>query len=448
MLRLISGGVAGSPTLRAPLAPLTVVLIAAFGALTLVLVQASPAPDMTAPQPQQARAVVPVAPVAGASTPVLPQPAQTTAEPTTDADADAPAGERHPATTISLSAEAAEAIRAALSAALSPVASEETPAVRANPIEGVDNVELLLHIAGALTTHGEPQPTEPQALALAATQKPGTSPIAPGALFRPPAIPTRASVFDSAQVVSFYGYPGVGVMGELGLHSPSGAAAAISRLAAEYDALNGTREVLPALHLIVAVAQRHPGYDGLYLQRMEDDLLREYVEAAREAGILLFVDVQIGWSDALTEVMLLEDVLREPFVHLALDPEFATRSFGTAPGISIGTIGAADVNGVQHYLASLVREHDLPPKVLVLHQFLQGMLTGVDYYHDVPEVDVTIDMDGFGSPYVKLTKYDMYARADYAERAAIKLFYHWDAPLITPATLMGLEHPPDLVIYQ
>ena len=425
-----------------PIAPLTLVLVVAFGALTLALVQASPAPDMTESPTQAARAAVPTAPIAGAAAPVLPRPALTTVEPTTDAD-DTPA-ERAPATTVSLSAEAAQAIRAALSAALSPRASEDAPGASTNSLEGVDMVELVLRIAGALTT-----PAESEAPAVAAvTHVPAPRSVEPGALVQPPPIPITGSVFDNAQIVSFYGYPGVGVMGELGLHSPAGAAATISRLAAEYDALNGTRDVLPALHLIVAVAQRDPGYDGLYLQRMEDDLLYEYVEAAREAGILLFVDVQIGWSDALTEVMLLEDVLREPFVHLALDPEFATRVFGTAPGISIGTIGADDVNGVQHYLASLVREHDLPPKVLVLHQFLQGMLTGVEYYDDVPEVDVTIDMDGFGSPYVKLTKYDMYARADYAERAAIKLFYHWDAPLITPATLLALEHPPDLVIYQ
>ena len=146
--------------------------------------------------------------------------------------------------------------------------------------------------------------------------------------------------------------------------------------------------------------------------------------------------------------MHLEEFLREPFVHLAIDPEFATKSFGTAPGLVIGAVGAADVNAVQHYQAGLVREHALPPKVLVVHEFLNSMLTGVEHYDDVPEVEVTIDMDGWGNPYVKLTKYDLYATSDYAERAAIKLFYHWDAPLITPASLLALEHPPDLVIYQ
>ena len=337
------------------------------------------------------------------------------------------------------------------SAALRPTTTSadgtDPPATASSfTIEGYDLLEVLLRITGALTTT-PPTAGEPPA---AATTTTVTRPIAvsPGAQTTPGTGPLQPSVFERAQIVSFYGYPGVGTMGELGLHTPSGAAAAVARVAAEYDALNGPREVMPALHLIVAVAQRHPGNSGLYLQRMDRERLSEYVEAARAANILLFVDVQIGWSDALTEVKVLEDVLCEPFVHLALDPEFATKSTGDAPGVAIGVLDAADVNAVQHYLAGLVREHDLPPKVLVLHQFLRSMLTDVDHYDDVREVDVTIDMDGFGSPAVKLTKYDLYATADYAERAAIKLFYHWDAPLMTPGRLLSLDHPPDLVIYQ
>ena len=319
---------------------------------------------------------------------------------------------------------------------------------------------LAITPAGAEPPPGEPAPA-PLMLAFAAPSAPEASappatdweydPFEP--LFRIAvpwrwAAPAGASIFEDAQVVSFYGYPGVGIMGELGLHSPAGAAEAVARVAAEYDALNGPRDVIPALHLIVAVAQRHPGADGLYLERMKPELIDEYVEAAREADALLFLDVQIGWSDALTEVRLLEDALREPFVHLALDPEFATKALGSRPGLVIGALGAADVNAVQHYLAGLVREDGLPPKVLVLHQFLESMLTGVEDYDDVAEVDVTIDMDGYGAPNVKLTKYRWYASSDYAERAAIKLFYHWDEPLLLPADLLALERPPDLVIYQ
>ena len=317
-------------------------------------------------------------------------------------------------------------------------------------------VAILACIALA-SAQAEPLPDEleppPEALTIEAQPDTTATPATASDLEYDPVEPLlrivlHLSPFERAQVVSFYGYPGVGVMGELGLHSPAGAAEAVARVAAEYDALNGPRDVIPALHLIVAVAQAHPGKHGLYLARMKPALIAEYVEAARDAGALLFLDVQIGWSDTLTEVRVLEEALREPFVHLALDPEFATKERGKRPGRVVGSLGAADVNAVQHYLAGIVRDHALPPKVLVLHQFLQSMLTDVEDYDDVPEVDVTIDMDGFGAPHVKLRKYRWYAVSDYAERAAIKLFYHWDAPLLAPADLLALEHPPDLVIYQ
>ena len=265
---------------------------------------------------------------------------------------------------------------------------------------------------------------------------------------RASAAPAGGSVFDHAQVVSFYGYPGIPVMGALGAYDPDEAIRQAGLVAAQYDAINGARTAIPALHLIVAVAQRHPGADGRYLARMDSELLSAYVEAVRRNDALLFVDVQVGWSDVLTEVDALAEALSEPFVHLALDPEFATRHRGAAPGLVIGSLRAEEVNAVQSYLARLVRRLDLPPKVLVLHQFQDNMLIGTDGYDDVPEVEIAIDMDGFGGTYAKLTKYDRFALSSYAEVPAIKLFYEWDTPVITPQELQDLATPPALIIYQ
>lgn len=262
------------------------------------------------------------------------------------------------------------------------------------------------------------------------------------------AVPPAASPFEGAQVVSVYGYPGICFMGELGCHAdPSDAITKARDLARAHDAANGDRAVRPAVHLIVAVAQPHPGPDGSYLQWMSDETIREWVEAARRERVLLFLDVQIGWSDPLREVRRLDAALREPFVHLALDPEFATREKGLPPGEAIGTVSAAQVNAVQGYLAAPVREHGLPRKALVLHQFKPGMLTDKPRYADTPEVDLTIDMDGFGTPEAKLSGYDAYARVG-SERTAFKLFFHWDVPLLTPERLQALPQPPDYVIYQ
>lgn len=257
------------------------------------------------------------------------------------------------------------------------------------------------------------------------------------------------SYFDVAQVVSFYGHPGVCIMGELGCHADDELARRISSLALEYQSLNGARYALPALHLIVDVASKWPQRDGSYLDRMPEAEIAGWVELAREHGFLLFLDLQIGWTDPLASVQRLEPFLEEPFVHIAIDPEFATGRARAAPGEIIGTLRSEEVNEVQSYLGGLVREHGLPKKILVLHQFREFMLWTPEAYDDVSEVEVTIDMDGWGSDFAKLTNYEVFARADYAERSAIKLFYHWDTPdVLTPAEILGLSGPPDYVIYQ
>lgn len=255
------------------------------------------------------------------------------------------------------------------------------------------------------------------------------------------------SLFDRAQVVAFYGFPGVPVMGALGKAPPAEVAAEVAAWAEHYDRLNGDREVIPAFHLITAVAQAHQTSDGTYLARMSDERIERYVEAAREHGMLLFLDVQIGWSDPLTEVLLLDSFLREPFVHLALDPEFATLSRGQRPGLVIGSIEAEQINEVQHYLAGLIEEEGLPPKILVIHQFTDWMILDGDQVEDVDGVEVTIDMDGFGSIALKLKHFERYSLVPPAERSAIKLFFRQDQPIMSPEQIQALPQLPDLIIY-
>ncbi len=257
-----------------------------------------------------------------------------------------------------------------------------------------------------------------------------------------------ASVFQSAQVVSVYGHPEVPIMGLLGKYSPGAAAAEAARLAGEWDAVNGSRGAVGALHLIVDVAQPWPMADGSYLERMGNERIEPYMAAAREHGVLLFLDLQLGMSDPLTEVRRLTPFLVESRVHVALDPEFAMRASRGIPGQTIGSLDAAEVNAVQDYLDDLVRTYGLPPKVLVLHQFRTDMLTSTSALRDVPGVTRIIDMDGWGGVEAKLSHYEAYSLAAYSQRPAIKLFYEWDVPLLTPARLLALARVPDLIIYQ
>ncbi len=265
--------------------------------------------------------------------------------------------------------------------------------------------------------------------------------------------PLRASVFAKTRVVSIYGHPGVPTMGALGTYpSAEAAATAVDDLVRQYQALDvaagrDTRDI-GALHLIVSVAQADAGWDGTYLGRMTLTEIRPWVEVTRAHGQLLFLDVQVGWADPVAEVQRLEPLLREAHVHVALDPEFATRAKGWAPGEAIGFLTSTEVNAVQRYLLDLSVRAATTSKVLVLHQFRTDMLFEPERIDRIEGVDVVIDMDGWGPPGQKLDGYNAFALAPYSEYAAFKLFYHWDVPLLTPAQVMALRHPPDYLIYQ
>lgn len=254
---------------------------------------------------------------------------------------------------------------------------------------------------------------------------------------------TAHEPLTEALVLSYYGNPYTADMGILGELPPLELVQQLTEHAQRYDDLNGPRPVQPALHLVYATAQPDPGDDGLYLLYVDDGTLREYVQLACDHGLLIFLDLQIGRSDVSTELAKVLTYLQKPHVHLALDPEFAMPD-GELPGEAIGSLDAADVNAAQRALQQLVDEHDLPDKVLVVHQFVRSMLTRPDLLEDHPRVRLVIDMDGFGPAEIKRVKYGWFAAP--AEHAGIKLFFRQDPDLMSEEDVLELE--PDLIIYQ
>ena len=65
-----------------------------------------------------------------------------------------------------------------------------------------------------------------------------------------------------------------------------------------------------------------------------------------------------------------------------------------------------------------------------------------------PDVELIIDMDGFGPAGVKAAIYRRYASRSYASRPAIKLFFEQDIGLMSEQDVLALEPPPAIVIYQ
>jgi hypothetical protein len=168
---------------------------------------------------------------------------------------------------------------------------------------------------------------------------------------------------------------------------------------------------------------------------------------AEERGWIAILDVQIGHSTVADELPHLVKYLERPYVHLALDPEFAMK-LGGVPGRRIGTLDASDVNYAVKLLAGIVERKKLPPKVLVVHRFTQRMLTNHDQIKLDPRVQIVIDMDGFGAPWLKEDAYKFFIVPEPVQYAGFKLFFKNDKPMMTPDQVLRLWPKPYYIQYQ
>jgi hypothetical protein len=210
--------------------------------------------------------------------------------------------------------------------------------------------------------------------------------------------------------------------------------------------------VVPALHLIVTVAQGAPGKGGLYRLQMRDSMVNEIYAWAKSRHGLLFIDVQVGKSTVQAELPRLRPFLENPDVHLAIDPEFAMAPSGKVPGTKIGTLDASDVNWAVNFLDEIGRAKNLPPKILIVHRFTRKMVTNAAQIRFTPHVQVVMDMDGWGPPWLKFDSYHDYVKAEPVQFTGFKLFYHNDTkkgdPLLTPAEVLRLNPKPLYIQYQ
>lgn len=259
--------------------------------------------------------------------------------------------------------------------------------------------------------------------------------------------PLPGALLPDHLIVAFYGNPKSTRMGILGQIRPDEMLPKLVTTATEWAKADRGRKVLPALHLIVTVAQEKPGRDGKYRMRHSHEMVEEVLGWAQQRGWIVFLDVQIGQSNVADELPRLAKYLERPDVHLALDPEFAMKP-GVVPGDRVGSLDAVDVNHAIQWLAGIADQHNLPPKVLVVHRFTRGMLTNHAKIKLDPRVQVVMHMDGFGSQVLKESSYNSFIAAEPVQFTGFKLFYKKDRPLMTPDQVLGLWPPPVYVQYQ
>lgn len=274
-------------------------------------------------------------------------------------------------------------------------------------------------------------------------------PVAPKP-FAPADVPSQSartgSVLDKHLLVTWYGNPWSGRMGILGRLEGDALAEGLKRQAAGYAAAS-RKPVLPAYELVAIVAQPLPGRDGRYRRRESRQVIDRMLREARAAGFKLILDVQTGRSTVLDELSYLAPYLQEPDVYLALDPEFSMGADGV-PGKRIGAMYADEVNDAIGVLEYLQARHQLPPKVLIVHQFTTGMLPDKEKIWSSSAVDVVLAADGFGSPALKRHTYATVLRQRPLAFSGFKLFYIQDSDLLQPSQVLELTPPPAVVIYQ
>ena len=264
----------------------------------------------------------------------------------------------------------------------------------------------------------------------------------------PRPIPTLpGALLPASRIVAFYGNPLSPHMGILGALPPQQMLDKLTATAAEWTRADGAHPARAALHLIATVAQGHKGPDGLYRVRHSDSLIAKVAGWAEQRNLLMFLDVQVGWSTVPAELTRLIPWLRKPWVHLALDPEFAMYG-GRIPSKKFGTLDARDVNYAIDLLAKIVDQEHLPPKVLVVHRFTDDMLTNVKQIKRDPRVQVVIDMDGNGTPSGKTRMYDVIVARHPVQFTGFKLFYHLDHPMMSLAEVLALQPMPLYIQYQ
>jgi hypothetical protein len=266
------------------------------------------------------------------------------------------------------------------------------------------------------------------------------------------------SILDNCQIVAYYGHPRTRQMGILGEYTVADLAGReggldygrpnLKTLAAQYDAANGEKCVVPGFHIVYGTVWR-----GGEIGIIGEEYLMPYIEYAEREGMIVILDHQLGKYSVAASITRMLPYLRYQSVHLAIDPEWHT----TRPALEIGSVTGDEINQAQALIQQYLDENGIPgKKLLIVHQFKQSMIRARDAVHaDFPRVDLVHMADGYGPPAVKGAQYDRNAEATNLSLKGFKLFFQvpfrrwgYDRPRMTPEAVLLLQPAPVVIIYQ
>ena len=346
-------------------------------------------------------------------------------------DVEPPAGDSAP---VALAAAGAEVPVGALAAALAAGAAV-TELPHPDPRVSAESVEVVTAAGGPVLALGPEfgeQFAERVEMARTQPQVPGGGQL----------------VLPGKRIIALYGHPGSPVLGVLGEQGPEESVTRAEEHAAPYRELTED-VVVPSFEIIATIASSSAGRDGQYSNVSTIDHLRPYVDAAAESGMFAMLDLQPGRTHFLEQAKLYEELLLEPHVGLALDPEWRLKP-DQVHLKQIGSVEAAEINEVSAWLAELTRSNDLPQKILVLHQFRHSMIRNrQDLDTSFDELAIILHADGQGDQGSKTATWEA-LKQDLPEgiHLAWKNFYDEDIPMLDAEQTFQVEPTPVMVSYQ
>ncbi len=264
--------------------------------------------------------------------------------------------------------------------------------------------------------------------------------------------PNAGAILPFNRIIAYYGNLYSTKMGVLGEYKEEEMLARLKKEVDKWNIADPNTPVIPALHYIAVVAQGSAGADGKYRARMPSTEIDKVLKIAAKINAIVFLDIQLGFSKVEIEVPLLEKYLKMPQVHLGIDPEFSMKG-DIRPGKVVGTLDAVDINFASNYLANIVKENKLTPKVLIIHRYTQKMVTNYKLINTLSEVQMVMHMDGWGGEAKKINTYQQFVYKEPVQFTGFKLFYKNDilekgTVLMTPESLLKLTPQPVYIQYQ
>jgi hypothetical protein len=110
-------------------------------------------------------------------------------------------------------------------------------------------------------------------------------------------------------------------------------------------------------------------------------------------------------------------------------------------------VSAKEVNATSAWLASSSRDN-LPEKLFVVHQFTDDMIQDKDRVKRRRGLSIVMNVDGFGNRANKVSKYNAFTSQGKRFNDGFKLFYREDIDLMKPRSVLAMNPPPDMVVYE